>query len=99
MVRVVWEFVARPDRVRDFENCYASSGSWAELFRRSEGFRGTALLRDTENARRFLIIDSWENAAAYRAMRERFRKEYVELDRVCEGFMESERRVGEFEER
>jgi len=32
-------------------------------------------------------------------MRERFRKEYVELDRVCEGFRESERRIGEFEER
>ncbi|HTA52928.1 MAG TPA: antibiotic biosynthesis monooxygenase [Candidatus Acidoferrum sp.] len=99
MVRVVWEFVARPDRVGDFENYDASSGSWAGLFRRSEGFRGTALLRDAENAQRFLIIDSWENASAYRAMRERFRKEYVELDRVCEGFRESERRIGEFEER
>jgi quinol monooxygenase YgiN len=99
MVRVVWEFVARPDRVSEFENYYASSGSWAELFRRSEGFCGTALLRDAENARRFLIIDSWENASAYHAMRERFSKEYVELDRVCEGFTESERRIGEFEER
>jgi quinol monooxygenase YgiN len=99
MVRVVREFGARPDRVRDLENYYASSGSWAELFRRSEGFRGTALLRDTENALRFLVIDSWENASACRAMRERYRKEYVELDRVCEGFAESERRVGEFEER
>jgi hypothetical protein len=51
MVRVVWEFVARPDRVGDFEKCCASSGSWAELFRRGEEFRGALLLRDTENAR------------------------------------------------
>ncbi|MGB9068555.1 MAG: hypothetical protein WCC21_08285 [Candidatus Acidiferrales bacterium] len=53
MVRVLWEFVARPDRLGDFEKYYGSSGSWAELFRRSEGVRGTALLRDTENARAF----------------------------------------------
>ena len=32
-------------------------------------------------------------------MRERFRKEYGELDCVCEGFPEGERRIGEFEER
>jgi heme-degrading monooxygenase HmoA len=99
IVRVDWKFVARPDGVGDFEKCYRSSGSWAELFQRSEGFRGTVLPRDTENARRFLTADSWDNASAYRAMRAPFRKEYIELDRACEGFAESERRIGEFEER
>jgi heme-degrading monooxygenase HmoA len=99
MVRFVWEFVARPDRVSEFERHYASSGAWAELFRRSEGFRGTMLLRDAENSRRFLTVDSWEDAAAFAAMRERFGKEYGELDRLCAAFTESERRIGEFEER
>jgi hypothetical protein len=99
MVRVVWEFVVCADRVSDFENYYASSGSWPEILGGSDRFRGTVLLRDAGNARRFLIIDSWENVSAYRAMRERFRKEYVELDRVWESLTESERRIGEFEER
>lgn len=99
MVRFVWEFVARADRVPDFEKHYASSGPWAELFRKNAGYRGTVLLRDTENTRRFLTIDSWDNASAYRAMRERFAKEHDELDRRCESFTESERRIGEFEER
>jgi hypothetical protein len=93
------EFVRRADCARDFEKYYAGSRPWAELFRRSEGFHGTVLPRDGENARRFLAIDSWDNSPAYRAMRERFRKEYVELDRVCEGFTESGRRIGEFQER
>ena len=99
MVRYVWEFVARADRVNEFEKHYASAGAWAELFRKSAGFRGTVLLRDAENSRRFLTIDSWDNAAAFAAMRERFGKEYGELDRLCEGLTESERRIGEFEER
>jgi heme-degrading monooxygenase HmoA len=99
MVRFVWEFVARADRVSEFEKHYAGSGAWAQLFGRSEGFRGTQLLRDAENSRRFLTVDSWDNAAAFAAMRERFGNEYAELDRVCENFTESERRIGEFEER
>ncbi|HEY6903519.1 MAG TPA: antibiotic biosynthesis monooxygenase [Candidatus Acidoferrales bacterium] len=99
MVRFVWEFVARADRVQDFEKHYASSGPWVELFRKNAGYRGTVLLRDAENTRRFLTIDSWDNASAYRAMRERFAKEHDELDRRCESFTESERRIGEFEER
>jgi hypothetical protein len=98
MVRLVWEFVARADRVQDFEKHYSNSGAWAELFRKNAGYRGTVLLRDAENARRFLTIDSWDHASAYRAMRERFAKEHAELDRFCEAFTESERRVGEFQE-
>lgn len=99
MVQFVWEFVARADRVQDFEKHYANSGPWAELFRKSEGFRGTVLLRDAENPRRFLTVDSWDNTSAYRAMRERFAREHEDLDRFCKAFTESERRIGEFEER
>ena len=98
MVRFVWEFVARADKVKEFERGYAAAGPWAELFRRSTGYRGTLLWRDAENPRRYLTIDSWESAAAQRALREQFAKEYEELDRACEHWTESERCIGVFEE-
>ncbi|MGA8143946.1 MAG: antibiotic biosynthesis monooxygenase [Candidatus Acidiferrales bacterium] len=98
MVQFVWEFVARADRITDFERHYSASGPWAELFRKNAGYQSTQLLRDAENARRFLTIDRWETVASYRAMRERFAKEHEDLDRACEAFTESERRVGVFEE-
>jgi len=98
MVRFVWEFLARPDRLREFESHYAGTGPWAELFARNPGYRGTLLLRDAENSRRFLTIDSWDNASAYRAMLQRFAAEHDELDRRCQAFTESERRIGAFEE-
>lgn len=98
MVQFVWEFVARADKVKEFERYYASAGPWADLFRKSAGYRGTVLLRDAEDARRYLTIDRWDTAAAQRAMRERFAQQYDELDRACEGFTESERRIGVFEE-
>ena len=94
---LVWEFVARADRLQDFERHDSDSGPGAELFRRSLGYRGTVLLRDAEKARRFLTIDPWDNGPAYRAVR--FALEHDELDRWCEAFTASERRIGEFEER
>jgi Antibiotic biosynthesis monooxygenase len=64
MVRVVWEFVARADKVSEFESTYANSGPWANLFRKNGGYHGTMLLRDAENARRYWTIDRWQNATA-----------------------------------
>lgn len=59
MVQLVWEFIAREGKLAEFERHYASDGTWTQLFRRGAGFRGTALLRDTRLAGRYLTIDSW----------------------------------------
>jgi heme-degrading monooxygenase HmoA len=98
MVRVVWEFVARADKVREFESTYSNAGPWAQLFRKSGGFHGTLLVRDASNARRYLTIDRWQNAAAQKQMREQFAREYEALDRSSENLTESERDLGTFEE-
>ena len=98
MVRVVWEFVARADKVSEFESTYANSGPWANLFRKNGGYHGTMLLRDSEHERRYVTIDRWQNASVQREMRERFAREYEELDRACDSLTETERRIGVFEE-
>jgi len=98
MVRFVWEFVARPEKAEEFERIYSNSGPWAQLFRKSGGFHGTTLLRDSEDACRFLTIDLWQSVAAQQQMRERYAKEYETLNRACEILTESERRVGVFED-
>jgi heme-degrading monooxygenase HmoA len=99
MVEFVWEFIARADKVKEFERHYASAGPWADLFRKNAGYHSTQLLRDAETERRYLTIDRWDSLASYRAMRERFAREHEELDRACEQFTESERRIGVFEEK
>src|SRR5271168_531771 len=71
MVRIVWEFTARADKIKEFENYFAGSGPWTALFRKNSGYHGTLLLRDMQMPRRYLTIDRWENAAMHRAMRER----------------------------
>jgi quinol monooxygenase YgiN len=98
MVRIVWEFMARADKIKEFESYFADSGPWTALFRKNSGYHGTVLLRDLQIPRRYLTIDRWENAALHRAMRERCKLEFEELDRAGEAFTESEKHTGVFEE-
>jgi hypothetical protein len=44
-----------------------------------------------------VTMDRWESRAAYEEFRERFAKEYGELDRECTGMMASEKHLGEYE--
>ncbi len=57
MVEIVWEFVVKEEARGQFELAYGPGGAWSKLFARYPGFRGTTLLRDTENPRRYLTID------------------------------------------
>jgi len=98
MVYFVWEFLARAERIAEFERIYAGAGPWAKLFAKSPGFHGTSLLHDSQNPCRFLTIDRWDSVEAQSAMREKFAREYEELDRACEELTEFERRIGTFEE-
>jgi hypothetical protein len=86
MVRIVWEFTARADKIQEFEKFYADSGPWTVLFCKNSGYHGSVLLRDMEQPRHYLTMDRWDNAATVRAMRERFAAEYEELDRAGEAF-------------
>jgi heme-degrading monooxygenase HmoA len=97
VVQLVWEFVVRPEKIREFERHYGAAGTWATLFRRSPGYQGTELLRDKARPNRYLTLDRWDDLAAYGTMRRKFAKEYHELDRTCEALTESEGHVGDFE--
>ena len=95
----VWEFRVRAGRLPEFERFYSGAGGpWEQLFRKSPGFRGMVLLRNTKDPLHFLTIDSWDTVVAQVAMRAEFRDEYAGLDQACEELTESETHVGVFED-
>lgn len=94
----VWEFLVRPEACDDFERMYGPQGPWVELFRRSEGFLDTRLLRDRQREMRYITIDRWRNEQAYRRFRSDFADEYSRLDRQCEHLTLAESSLGEFRE-
>jgi len=48
----------------DLAKAHTKSTNDGTLFRKSPGFRGTVLLRDPEDPRHFLTIDSWDKLDA-----------------------------------
>ena len=93
----IWEFLVRPGREAEFELHYGPTGSWVQLFRTASGYLDTVLLRDVNQARRYLTIDRWESEAAYRAFRQAHATDFVALDSRCEALTVSEREIGQFD--
>jgi heme-degrading monooxygenase HmoA len=95
--QAVWAFAVEPANRMRFESLYGPEGQWVQLFRRAPGYLGTELLRDRADPTRYLTIDHWESAGAYRAFKVRFAGEYQALDRECEGLTARESALGEYE--
>ena len=94
---MVWEFRVRPGREEEFERRCGATGDWVRLFQQSEGFVATVLLKDRATAGRYLVTDTWRDAAAHRAFKERHAEAYAALDLECAYLTEDERCLGEFE--
>ncbi len=96
MVEIVWEFVVKEEARGQFELAYGPGGAWSKLFARYPGFRGTTVLRDTENPRRYLTIDLWETAAQREQALDEREAEYSNLDAAFGDWIESRTEVGIF---
>ncbi len=96
MVEIVWVFVVKEAARGRFELAYGPGGAWSKLFARDPGFRGITLLRDTENPRRYLLIELWETAAQRaQALAER-RAGHADLAAALSDWTESQTEVGVF---
>jgi heme-degrading monooxygenase HmoA len=94
----VWKFRPPAGREEEFEKTYSGTGHWAELFERASGYRGTVLLRPSEQGGWWLTIDRWETGAHFETFEREFGVEYRGLDRELEGVAGEEVFVGAFEE-
>ena len=93
----VWEFRVHSERRHEFERHYGPQGSWVDLFRQAAGYLGTELLHDRSDPLRYLTIDRWKDADAYRAFRAGFARQYERLDAACEGLAAQEAALGEYD--
>jgi hypothetical protein len=96
MIEIVWEFVVKEEARGQFELAYGPGGAWSKLFARSPGFRGTTLLRDTRDPRRYLSIDVWDTVAQREHILAECKAEYSDLDAAFADWTESKTEVGIF---
>ena len=93
---VVWEFKIKPGFEAEFMARYGPDGAWARLFRKSDGYIRTELLRDVVQERRFLTLDYWKSEEEYSTFHKDYRTDYDRLDKELERLTDDERRLGVF---
>jgi len=96
MIEIVWEFVVKEEARGQFELAYGPGGAWSKLFEQFPGFRGTTLLRDTKNPRRYLTIDFWDTEAQREQMMAEHKAAYTKLDAAFGEWTESKSEVGSY---
>lgn len=96
MVENVWEFIVKEEARGQFELAYGPGGAWSKLFARCPGFRGTTLLRDMKNPRRYLTIDLWKTEDHREQALAELKAEYSDLDATFDNWTESQTEVGTF---
>jgi heme-degrading monooxygenase HmoA len=96
MIEIVWEFVVREEARGQFELAYGPGGAWSRLFARCPGFRGTTLLRETEDRRRYLAIDLWDTLAQQEQALSERESEYAKVEEAFAGWAKSRTKVGVF---
>ena len=96
MIEIVCEFVVKEEARGQLELAYGPGGAWSKLFARCPGFRGTTLLRDTKDPRRYLTIDIWDTVAQREQMLAERKVEYSDLEAAFGDWTESKTEVGIF---
>ena len=97
MLVIVWEYMARPDRLEEFQSLYRPDGAWVELFKQSPGFLSTTLMRDVQNPHRFVIADRWNSEDSYEAFKREFAEGYATLSERGERLHRAEHLIGRFD--
>ena len=97
MLVIVWEYMARPERLEEFEGLYRPDGEWVELFKKSPGFVSTTLMRDTRDPNRFVIADRWMTEESYEAFKREFAGDFEKLTTRGERLHRAEHLIGHFD--
>jgi hypothetical protein len=97
MTYILWEFTVNAAQQADFERAYRPDGVWAQLFGRDSAYKQIILIRDNEQSGRYLTIDVWEDKASYLSFKDRFARDYHQIDENCEKLTAGERLIGIFE--
>jgi heme-degrading monooxygenase HmoA len=96
MIEIISEFVVKDEKRGQFELAYGPGGLWSKLFARAHGFRGTTLLRDVENPRKYLTIDLWNSLAHWEQVLAGILDDYSDLETSFSDLVESKTEVGIF---
>jgi hypothetical protein len=63
MIEFLSEYVVNEEARGQFELAFGPGGAWSKVLARCQGFRGTTLLRDVDDPRRYVTVELWDAIA------------------------------------
>lgn len=96
MIEVVSEVVTKAGTGGRFELVFGPGGAWSKLFSDSPGFRGTTVLRDRDNPRRYLTVDLWDSEDAHEQALADEAHAYLALETELREWVELKHELGTF---
>jgi heme-degrading monooxygenase HmoA len=94
MIEVVSGIVVKEGARGHFELAYGPGGAVSELYAEAPGYRGTTLLRDTGDPRRYLAVDLWETRAHREQAEDELAPEVAHLRAAMAEWIESRTELG-----
>ncbi|MBU2493977.1 MAG: antibiotic biosynthesis monooxygenase [Bacteroidetes bacterium] len=92
----MWEFHVKESMTSAFEEAYGPNGEWVRLFRKDKNYIRTELHKDINNKGRYVTLDYWTSQEACINFREKYKKEFAEVDEKCELLTLKEISLGSF---
>lgn len=96
MIEIVQEVIVKQETRGQFELVYGVGGAWSKLFDKSPGFRGTTVLNDINNPKRYLIVNLWDTEVQQEQALSECADDYAKLKTNLEDWTESQVEVGVF---
>ena len=96
MYVVIWQYTIRPHFVKSFLEYYGTDGKWADLFRKSDDYLSTELLRSDSDPLQFITIDRWKSKQTYTLFINKNKTTYTALDKITEAWTEREGLIGNY---
>ncbi|HEY9786301.1 MAG TPA: hypothetical protein V6D17_12920 [Candidatus Obscuribacterales bacterium] len=93
---IAWEFLVKPGSEGDFEHMYGGGGEWCKLFKTSNAYVGTKLIKDCFRANRYITLDYWLSKGDYDDFKQTVSGEYQSIDARCKSMTEAEACLGTF---
>lgn len=93
----IWRYQVPPEKEAEFIKAYGPEGDWVLLFRQTDGYQKTLLLKDIDLPGSYTSIDMWESYDAFKAFREDFSLAFEVLDKRCENLTAEEVQIGRYE--
>jgi hypothetical protein len=96
MIQIIRAFLVKAGCEDIFILAYGPGGAWSNLFDRSPGYRGTTMLSDTHNPRRYLTMDLWNDQIQWEQALADNQAKYTELEASFAEWTESQTEIGIF---